>query len=109
MTTGRGNFGLLNAALLFMSVLGIGLFARVESKAASPLIPLAMFWNWVLSAGFDPVDVGGVMSSGPITAALIERAGRSHGGPVWSTLDNHCRAYRNGGWVLQSALSADEV
>ena len=97
MTTGRGTFGLLNAALLFTAILGIGLFALVETKAASPLIRLAMFRNPVLSAGFamsalvttvvmatlvigpfylagtlalDTARVGLVMSSGPIVAAL---------------------------------------
>jgi EmrB/QacA subfamily drug resistance transporter len=97
MTTGRGSFGLLNAALLFAAVVGLGLFALVEAKAQSPLIPLAMFRNPVLSAGFamstlvttvvmatlvvgpfylsgalalDTAHVGLVMSSGPIVAAL---------------------------------------
>lgn len=97
MTTGRGRFGLLNVALLLTAVFGLGLFARAEAKAASPLIPLAMFRNPVLSAGFamstlvttvvmatlvlgpfylsgalalDAARVGLVMSSGPIAAAL---------------------------------------
>jgi EmrB/QacA subfamily drug resistance transporter len=97
MTTGRGDFGLLNVALLFAAVFGVGLFALAEAKAASPLIRLAMFRNPVLSAGFamstlvttvvmatlvvgpfylsgalalDAARVGLVMSSGPIVAAL---------------------------------------
>jgi MFS family permease len=97
MTTGRGSFGLLNAALLFTAVVGVGLFALAEAKAASPLIRLAMFRNPVLSAGFamsalvttvvmatlvvgpfylsgalalDAARVGLVMSAGPIVAAL---------------------------------------
>jgi EmrB/QacA subfamily drug resistance transporter len=97
MTMGRGSFGLLNVTLLLTAVCGVGLFARAEAKAASPLIRLAMFRNPVLSAGFamsalvttvvmatlvvgpfylsgalalDAGRVGLVMSSGPIVAAL---------------------------------------
>ncbi len=97
MTTGRGSFGLLNGALLFTAVAGLGLFALAEAKATSPLIRLAMFRNPLLSAGFamstlvttvvmatlvvgpfylsgaltlDATRVGLVMSSGPIVAAL---------------------------------------
>jgi MFS family permease len=97
MTTGRGSFGPLNAALLAAAVFGAALFARVEAKAASPLIPLAMLRNPVLSAGFamsilvttvvmatlvvgpfylsgalalDAARVGLAMSSGPLVAAL---------------------------------------
>ena len=97
MTMGRGSFGLLNGALLLVSVVGVGLFARVESKAASPLIRLTMFRNPVLGAGFimgslvttvvmatlvvgpfylsgalalDAAHIGLVMSAGPIVAAL---------------------------------------
>jgi EmrB/QacA subfamily drug resistance transporter len=97
MTTGHGRFGMINAALILAAVFGIGMFVRVETRAASPLIPLAMFRNPVLSAGFamsalvttvvmatlvvgpfylsgalalDAARVGLVMSSGPIVAAL---------------------------------------
>jgi MFS family permease len=97
MTTGRGGFGLLNAALLFVACVGVGLFALAEAKAASPLIELAMFRDPGLSAGFamstlvttvvmatlvvgpfylsgalalDAARVGLVMSSGPVVAAL---------------------------------------
>jgi EmrB/QacA subfamily drug resistance transporter len=97
MTMGRGSFGLLNMALLLTAALGAGLFVLAETKAASPLIRLAMFRNPVLSAGFvmsalvttvvmatlvvgpfylsgalalDAARVGLVMSSGPIVAAL---------------------------------------
>jgi len=97
MTMGRGSFGLLNGALLLVSVVGVGLFARVEATAASPLVRLAMFRNPVLSAGFimgtlvttvvmatlvvgpfylsgalalDAAHVGLVMSAGPVVAAL---------------------------------------
>jgi EmrB/QacA subfamily drug resistance transporter len=97
MTKGRGSFGLLNGALLLAAVVGVGLFARVEAKVASPLVRLAMFRNPVLGAGFlmgalvttvvmatlvvgpfylsgalalDAAHVGLVMSTGPIAAAL---------------------------------------
>jgi EmrB/QacA subfamily drug resistance transporter len=97
MTIGRGSFGPLNLVLLFAAVFGIGLFVLAETRAASPLIRLAMFRNPVLSAGFamstlvttvvmatlvvgpfylsgalalDAARVGLVMSSGPIVAAL---------------------------------------
>ena len=98
MTTGRGNFGLLNGALILAAVFGAGLFMFAETKVASPLVRLAMFRNPVLSAGFvmsalvtsvvmatlvvgpfylsgalglDAARVGLVMSTGPIAAALV--------------------------------------
>jgi hypothetical protein len=43
MTSGRGSFGALNGALLAVAVVGLGLFVRVEAKAPSPLIRLALF------------------------------------------------------------------
>jgi EmrB/QacA subfamily drug resistance transporter len=97
MTLGRGNFGMLNVALSLAAVVGVGLFVYVETRAISPLIPLNLFRNPVLSAGFvmsslvttvvmatlvvgpfylsgalglDAANVGLVMSSGPIVAAL---------------------------------------
>lgn len=97
MTMGRGSFGLLNLALLAASMVGAGLFVLAESRAASPLVRLAMFQNPVLGAGFamsalvttvvmatlvvgpfylsgalglDATQVGLVMSSGPMVAAL---------------------------------------
>ncbi len=97
MTIGRGSFGPLNMALLLAAAVGVGLFLLAEARAASPLIPLAMFRNPLLSAGFamstlvttvvmatlvvgpfylsgalslDAARVGLVMSSGPIAAAL---------------------------------------
>jgi EmrB/QacA subfamily drug resistance transporter len=97
MTTGRRSFGVLNVALLLTAVFCAALFARTEAKAASPLIPLAMFRDPLLSAGFamstlvttvvmatlvvgpfylsgalalDAARVGLVMSCGPIVAAL---------------------------------------
>lgn len=97
MTMGRGSFGLLNIALLLVAVVGIGLFVIVESGATFPLIRCSMFRNPTLSAGFamsvlvttvvmatlvvgpfyltgalslDAAQVGLVMSSGPLVAAL---------------------------------------
>ena len=97
MTTGRGSFGPVNLTLLIAAGVGIGLFVRIQKRAAAPLIRLAMFRNPALSAGFamsalvttvvmstlvvgpfylsgalglDAAQVGLVMSSGPIVAAL---------------------------------------
>ena len=97
MTIGRGSFGLLNMALLLAAAFGVSLFMRVESRAASPLIRLAMFHDPVLSAslamsalvsavmmatlvvgpfylsgalGLDAALVGLVLSGGPLVAAL---------------------------------------
>lgn len=97
MTSGRGGFGLSNVALLAAAVAGAGLFALAETKAASPLIRLALVREPVLGAGFvmsalvttvvmatlvvgpfylagafalDPASVGLVMTSGPLVAAL---------------------------------------
>jgi EmrB/QacA subfamily drug resistance transporter len=50
MTMGRGHFGVLNAGLLLAAVGGLALFLRVEAKAATPLLRLAMFRNAALSA-----------------------------------------------------------
>jgi EmrB/QacA subfamily drug resistance transporter len=97
MTTGRASFGALNIALLFAAAAGIGLFMRAETRAASPLIRLALFRDPVLSAslatsalvstvvmatlvvgpfylsralGLDAASVGAVVAAGPIVAAL---------------------------------------
>ncbi|HAT10143.1 MAG TPA: MFS transporter [Planctomycetes bacterium] len=97
MTTGRGNFGLLNIVLLLTAIVGVAIFAIAETKVSAPLIRMAMFRNPVLSAGFitsalvttvvmatlvvgpiylfgalalDPARIGLVMSTGPIVAAL---------------------------------------
>ncbi|SFV16082.1 MFS transporter [Pseudoduganella namucuonensis] len=97
MTVGHGGFGAINAGLLGAALCGAGLFMRAEAKSASPLIPLAMFRDPVLKAGFamsalattvvmatlvvgpfylsgalalDAARVGLVMSTGPIVAAL---------------------------------------
>jgi EmrB/QacA subfamily drug resistance transporter len=97
MTAGRGTFGPINGVLLLAAVAGAGVFALAQTRAASPLIRMAMFRNPVLSAGFamstlvttvvmatlvvgpfylsgalalDAARVGIVMSSGPVVAAL---------------------------------------
>lgn len=52
MTLGRGSFGPLNIALLLAAVVGAGFFVVAETRAASPLIRLAMFRDLNLSASF---------------------------------------------------------
>ena len=52
MTIGRGNYSGFNLALLLAAVLGVALFIYAETKAASPLIRLAVFRNPILSVGF---------------------------------------------------------
>jgi EmrB/QacA subfamily drug resistance transporter len=98
MTMGRGTFGLLNAGLLSAAIVGGGLFVLAESRAASPLIRLAMFRSRVLSAslamsalvstvmmatlvvgpfylsrtlGLHAALVGIILSVGPLVAALF--------------------------------------
>lgn len=50
VTTGRGQFGLLNIALLSAGLVGGGLFVLAEARAQSPLIRLTMFRDSVLGA-----------------------------------------------------------
>ncbi|QJI39443.1 MFS transporter [Pseudomonas sp. ADAK2] len=97
MTLGRGSFGVLNVALLFVAFVGVGLFVFVESTVDSPLIRVAMFRDASLSGslatnvfvstvmmatlvvgpfylsrglGLNLAVVGVVMSIGPIISAL---------------------------------------
>lgn len=97
MTIGRGDFGLLNTALLLAAGLGAGLFVLAERKAESPLLRLATFRDPLLTGSFamsglvstvlmatlvvgpfylsrglglDTALVGLVLSVGPIVAAL---------------------------------------
>lgn len=97
LTLGRGHFGVLNVVLFASALAGGVLFVIAESRAASPLIRLALFRSPQLSSGFassalvttvvmatlvvgpfylvgafalDAAGVGLVMSSGPIMAAL---------------------------------------
>ncbi|MES2191080.1 MAG: MFS transporter [Pseudomonadota bacterium] len=94
---GRSGFGLLNMALLLVAAAAAGVFVLVESKAASPLIRLAMFRNPALSAslatsalvatvmmatlvvgpfylsralGLEAAVVGLVLAAGPFVVAL---------------------------------------
>jgi EmrB/QacA subfamily drug resistance transporter len=97
MTFGRGSFGSLNLVLLLIAAFGVALFVFAETRAASPLIRLAMFRDLSLSASLiisalvatvmmatlvvgpfylsrtlqlDAALVGLVMSIGPIISAL---------------------------------------
>ena len=97
MTLGRGNFGALNVALLAAAVVGVAVFVRIERRATSPLVRLALFGDRMLTAslvasllvstvimatlvvgpfylsgtlGLAPAHVGLVMSVGPLTVAL---------------------------------------
>lgn len=98
VTLGRGNIGVLNIALFAAAVSGLALFVRGQRRAAAPLVHLALFANAQLGAGFamsalvttvvmatlvvgpfylagalalDAVQVGLVMSSGPLVAAVM--------------------------------------
>ncbi len=97
LTAGRGHFGWLNWTLLLASLGGIGLFARVEARAGSPLVRLEVLSDPLLRARLaisslvstvvmatlvvgpfylsgalqlDAARVGLVMSAGPLVAAL---------------------------------------
>lgn len=52
MTLGGGSVGLLNMALLALAAAGAALFIRIERRARAPLVPLAMFREPALGAGF---------------------------------------------------------
>lgn len=98
MTIGRGQFGLINIALLVTSVVGAALFVAVEARVAAPLVRLAMLREPLLGAGLamsalvstvvmaslvvgpfylagalhlDAALVGIVMSVGPLVAAFV--------------------------------------
>lgn len=98
MTLGRGHFGALNLSLLIAASVSLGLFIRSQMKASSPLIRLSLFRNPALTLGFamstlvttvvmatlvvgpfylagamalDAGQVGLVMASGPVMAALV--------------------------------------
>ncbi|MCJ8207202.1 MFS transporter [Pseudomonas sp. RGM2987] len=51
MTTGRGDFGWVNGALLLAAVCGGGLFILSQTRAAAPLIHLALFRDRQLVSG----------------------------------------------------------
>ena len=127
MTIGRGRFGPLNLALLLAAVVGVGLFVLVETRAASPLIRLAMFRDPALSAGLaTSALVSTVMMAtlvvGPfyLSRALgldagarrarpvgrpagrraDRRAGRPHRRPLRRAAHDPRRARRDGGRLL---------
>ncbi|MCG5243100.1 MFS transporter [Azospirillum doebereinerae] len=97
MTMGHGRFGALNLGLLLTAAIGVGLFLRVEARAASPLIRPALFRDPALGPGLamsalvstvmmatlvvgpfylagglglDAASVGLALSAGPLAAAL---------------------------------------
>ncbi len=97
MTVGRGDPGPVNAALLCGAFLAAGLFVRVEARSRHPLMRPALLHHPVIGAGLamsglgttvamttlvvgpfhlagalrlDPAEVGLVMSTGPLAAAL---------------------------------------
>lgn len=97
MTVGHGQFGALNLTLLLLAGVGAGVFVVVETRVASPLIPLAMFRKLVPNAslamstlvaavvmttlvvgpfylsqalGLEMALVGLALSAGPLCAAL---------------------------------------
>ncbi|CAN7415173.1 MFS transporter [Pseudomonas umsongensis] len=97
MTLGHAHFGLPNIALLLAACLGLGWFVRVESRAAAPLVRLALFRDSRLSGslamsllvttvmmstllvgpfylsqtlGMTAMETGLVLSVGPLVAAL---------------------------------------
>ncbi|MEU9143756.1 MFS transporter [Streptomyces sp. NPDC048349] len=63
MTLGRGGFGTLNAALLVAAACGAGLFARVEARAAAPLIRLRTLR--------DPRLGGGLAASALVSTVMM--------------------------------------
>lgn len=98
MTTGRGQFGMVNLVLLLVAAAAGILFVAVEKRAASPLIQLSVLRNPQFRASFamsalvstvvmatlvaspfylsaalhlEPAQVGLVMSTGPAVAAAI--------------------------------------
>jgi len=51
MTSGHGDFSWVNGALLLTAICGAGLFVRSQTRAASPLIQLALFRDRQLVSG----------------------------------------------------------
>lgn len=50
MTLGRGHFGALNVGLLAAAFAGALLFWRVEARSEAPLLRIALFRDWALTA-----------------------------------------------------------
>lgn len=67
MTTGRGSFGLLNTALLWLAAVGIGFFVFAQARSTSPLIQMAMFRELALSASL----AASVLVSSVMMATLV--------------------------------------
>lgn len=63
MTLGHGSFTLLNLALLVGAAIGVGLFGWAESRAAYPLIQIAMLRQ--------PVLRGGLITSALVTTVMM--------------------------------------
>lgn len=63
MTVGRGHFSMVNGGLLASALLGLGIFARVESRASSPLVHVAVWSN--------PWLRGGLLASGIVAAVVM--------------------------------------
>jgi EmrB/QacA subfamily drug resistance transporter len=126
MTTGRGSFGALNVALLLAAVLGLGLFMLVETRAASPLLPVGMFRDTMFSTslamnvlvatvmmatlvvgpfylsralGLNDALVGLAMSIGPIVSALS-------GVPAGRIVDRLDAAFLVSGGLIAMAVGA---
>ncbi|NUT78690.1 MFS transporter [Pseudomonas sp. C1C7] len=97
MTLGRGQFGVLNLALILLAGVGAWVFVRVEQRVTEPLVRLAMFHDRQLTTrlimsllvatvmmgtlvvgpfylsqalGLGAVEAGLVLSVGPLVAAL---------------------------------------
>ncbi len=97
MTVGRGQWSAFNIGLLLAAVIGVGLFLRVEARAPSPLVRLAMFrdaglraslatsalvmtvmmatlvvgpFYLTLALGLDAAAVGMILSIGPIVSTV---------------------------------------
>ncbi|MCE9557859.1 MAG: MFS transporter [Armatimonadetes bacterium] len=63
MTMGRGSFGSINIALITVALVGLSLFLLVEARVKTPLIQLAMFRNFQMSAG--------LISSGLVSTVMM--------------------------------------
>ncbi|MDN0124594.1 MFS transporter [Yersinia aleksiciae] len=63
MTLGHGTFTMLNFALLVGAAMGVGLFGWAESRAAYPLIQIAMLRH--------PVLRGGLITSALVTTVMM--------------------------------------
>jgi MFS family permease len=98
MTLGRGDFGAANAGMLAAAAIGMFVFLRIETHAASPLISRDLFRDPILRAGFvcsllvstvlfatlivgpfhlarvfdlSPAAIGAIVAAGPIAAAFV--------------------------------------